>query len=68
MAAQLQQIFYEVGQYYGDSVEFAIEATFNKTEGEIVQFDTESGIQIGNIPSGGLNTNINILCSNSTLP
>ena len=64
---QLLQIFYEVGAYYGNDVEFELELTFDKSEGEAVKFNPKDGIEIGNIPSGGINTTVTFLCSNATL-
>ena len=66
LRTQLLQIFYELGAYYGSDVQFEIELTFDKSEGEAVKFSTKDGIEIGNIPSGGLNTTVTILCSNAT--
>ena len=65
---QLLQIFFEIGQFYGSGVQFEIDVSFNKTEGEVVQFDTQDGIEIGNMPAGGLNTNVHIYCTNETYP
>ena len=40
--------------------------SFDKSEGEAIKFSTKDGIEIGNIPSGGLNTTVTIMCSNAT--
>ena len=65
--AQLLQIFYELGQYYGpEEVDFYLDLSFDKTSGEPVQFDTEKGIEIGKMADGGLKTNLVISCTNST--
>jgi len=66
MKQQLLQIFNELGEYYGNDVEIQLELTFEESEGEAVKFDTTNGIEIGNIPSGGLNTTIAFLCTNAT--
>jgi len=44
-----------------------MDISFNKTEGEIVQFDTQDGIEIGNMPDGGLNVNVDFFCTNATV-
>lgn len=63
---ELLQIFNEIGHYYGNDVELELELTFDKSEGEAVKFSTKDGIEIGNMPSGGLNTSLTILCTNAT--
>lgn len=64
---QLMQIFYEVGAYYGNDVQFELELTFDKSEGEAVKFSNKDGIEIGNIPANGLNVTVGFLCSNATM-
>merc|ERR1711920_255197 len=46
--------------------ELELEVSFTKTEGEIIKFNTKDGVELGNIPSGGLNTTLAILCTNKT--
>ena len=64
--AQLLQIFYELEDYYGKDLEMKIQVGFEKKDGQAVQFSPEHGIEIGNIPEGGLNTNLVIFCKNAT--
>lgn len=40
---------------------------FTKMEGEAVKFDKTEGIEIGDIPSGGLNATLSIMCTNDTI-
>ena len=65
--AQLLQIFFELGQYYGaEEIDFYLGVSVDKTAGEPVQFDTEKGVEIGKMADGGLKTNLVISCTNST--
>jgi len=66
LRSELLQIFYEIGAHYGSDVQMELEVSFEKNEGEAIQFNTKDGIEIGNMPSGGLNTTLAILCSNKT--
>ena len=43
-----------------------LEVSFDQQEGDLIKFDTTEGIEIGNIPAGGLKTELTILCTNST--
>ena len=43
-----------------------IRISFEKKDGSVIQFSPEHGIEIGNIPEGGLNTNLAIFCKNAT--
>ena len=65
--AQLLQIFFELGHYYGaEEIDFYLDVSFDQTAGVPVQFDTENGIEIGKMANGGLKTNLVISCTNST--
>ena len=66
LQAQLSQIFYELGQYYGPDMKMDLEVSFDQQEGNLIKFDTTEGVEIGNIPAGGLETELTILCTNST--
>ena len=63
---QLVQIFYELEDYYGKDFKMTLDVSFVEKEGEAVQMSTENGFEIGNIPEGGLNTNLAIMCTNAT--
>lgn len=67
LSAQLLQIFYEIGQVYGKTVQFELEISFQQNEGELIQLSTAEGIELGNVPAGGLNTTIAFMCTNETV-
>ena len=66
LQAQLMQIFYELEDHYGKDLKMTLDVSFVKKDGEAIKFNTATGVEIGNIPEGGLNTNLAILCSNAT--
>ena len=43
-----------------------LDVSFVEKDGQPVQMSTENGFEIGNIPEGGLNTNLAIMCTNAT--
>lgn len=66
LQAQLVQIFYELDDYYGSDLKMMLDLNVVKKEGEAIQMNTEHGVMVGNLPEGGLNANLAILCTNAT--
>ena len=60
------QIFYELDDYYGSDLKMMLDLNVVKKDGEAIQMNTEHGVMIGNLPEGGLNANLAILCTNAT--